>query len=210
MMMPLRCSKHPEAGQGRTLIMTIIPQKRCTTCQQEFPATREYFCTHPHGMYGVRSTCKPCQKAYDAAHASVKNERKKALRLSNPAIAERRREQERAYIHNNAEVVSERKKAYYDAHPEQRRTEAHRRRALVREVSGNHTAQDVIDQYKRQRGKCYYCKKKVGKIYHIDHIIPLSRGGSNDPSNLVVTCQTCNSRKHNKLPHEWPAGGRLM
>lgn len=34
----------------------------------------------------------------------------------------------------------------------------------------------------------------------IDHDIPVSQGGDNDPSNLVMLCQSCNSRKGNR-PH---------
>jgi 5-methylcytosine-specific restriction endonuclease McrA len=68
----------------------------------------------------------------------------------------------------------------------------------------------VQEQYKNQCGKCYYCHIKVGQTYHVDHIIPLSKGGSNGPENLVISCPRCNHRKQDKLPHEWPEGGRLM
>ncbi|SRR5258708_7584379 len=81
--------------------------------------------------------------------------------------------------------------------------------ARKRQAQGSHTAQDVQKQYERQKGKCYYCKRKLA-TYHVDHVIPLSRGGSNGPENLVIACPSCNSSKHNKLLHEWPKGGRLL
>lgn len=34
----------------------------------------------------------------------------------------------------------------------------------------------------------------------IDHYIPVCRGGTDDPSNLVVACNSCNSEKAGKLP----------
>jgi 5-methylcytosine-specific restriction endonuclease McrA len=34
---------------------------------------------------------------------------------------------------------------------------------------------------------------------HIDHIIPISKGGNSDPSNLQVLCRTCNLSKHDKV-----------
>ena len=33
----------------------------------------------------------------------------------------------------------------------------------------------------------------------VDHIFPLSRGGTNDPLNLQVLCRSCNSRKNNRV-----------
>lgn len=33
----------------------------------------------------------------------------------------------------------------------------------------------------------------------VDHIIPKSRGGTNDPANLQPMCRSCNSKKNNKV-----------
>lgn len=35
--------------------------------------------------------------------------------------------------------------------------------------------------------------------YHVDHIVPLHRGGTNDCSNLTLSCASCNSRKGSKI-----------
>jgi 5-methylcytosine-specific restriction endonuclease McrA len=55
---------------------------------------------------------------------------------------------------------------------------------------------------------CRYCGKKTrcGKnTRHIDHYIPLCRGGADDVHNLVVACPSCNSRKHKRMPEEFIA-----
>jgi 5-methylcytosine-specific restriction protein A len=40
--------------------------------------------------------------------------------------------------------------------------------------------------------QCAYCG---GLATTADHVVPRSRGGSDDPSNLVAACRRCNSRK---------------
>ena len=92
------------------------------------------------------------------------------------------------------------------------------RRARKNAASGTHTLQQIQELLKRQDYRCYYAacgrakfEKRSGRyVYHIDHVIPLSRGGSNDISNLVLACPVCNLKKHNKYPWEFPAGGRLL
>jgi len=41
------------------------------------------------------------------------------------------------------------------------------------------------------------------KTMHIDHIIPISRGGKTELNNLVVACGSCNENKRAKTPKEW-------
>ncbi len=39
-----------------------------------------------------------------------------------------------------------------------------------------------------QSGVCAYCESTLNGNYHVDHMIPLSRGGRNTWSNLAITC----------------------
>jgi 5-methylcytosine-specific restriction endonuclease McrA len=50
---------------------------------------------------------------------------------------------------------------------------------------------------KAQRHNCYYCgeKMKKGRGTAIEHLTPISRGGTNEWINLVYSCQSCNSKK---------------
>lgn len=78
------------------------------------------------------------------------------------------------------------------------------KRARKLENGGSHTVQDVADIFKSQRGKCAYCKKKVTMLNkHVDHIIAISKGGTNDRRNLQILCQRCNLRKHAKDPIDY-------
>ena len=46
-----------------------------------------------------------------------------------------------------------------------------------------------------QREACYYCGVNIARGYQLDHVIPLSKGGLHDWSNIVLSCRTCNARK---------------
>jgi hypothetical protein len=54
---------------------------------------------------------------------------------------------------------------------------------------------------------CAYCKETDGP-WCADHIVPLSRGGSNEPDNLVACCGPCNASKSDRLLSEWRGRGR--
>jgi 5-methylcytosine-specific restriction endonuclease McrA len=69
---------------------------------------------------------------------------------------------------------------------------------------------DLMSAIKARDGsRCRYCgiavnwadkRSALGGTY--DHVQPLSRGGQNDPINVVVCCRGCNSRKGNRLLSE--------
>ena len=49
---------------------------------------------------------------------------------------------------------------------------------------------------RRQDNTCVYCgHRRTARTLDIDHMTPVVRGGSNDPSNLQVICRPCNQRK---------------
>jgi hypothetical protein len=54
----------------------------------------------------------------------------------------------------------------------------------------------------RDNYTCRYCGDSPERMC-ADHVIPLSRGGSNDESNLVACCLPCNSSKSDRLLDEW-------
>lgn len=59
-----------------------------------------------------------------------------------------------------------------------------------------------------QRFRCWWCGALVSDDYHVDHRVPLSRGGTSDLGNLCASCPSCNLKKHDKMP--WEFCGRLV
>lgn len=56
------------------------------------------------------------------------------------------------------------------------------------------------DILKRDRFKCVICGRsaKDGVKLHVDHIIPVSKGGKTEYSNLRTLCDACNFGKRDK------------
>lgn len=62
---------------------------------------------------------------------------------------------------------------------------------------------------------CYYCGVELQKLSDpvrrvnadnrktIDHLIPVSKGGTNEESNLVIACRKCNNLKGDMMPYEF-------
>jgi 5-methylcytosine-specific restriction endonuclease McrA len=209
--------------------------KLCHKCGRYLPATTEYFYANKRYKEPFRSPCKEClgasvnkeekaayNKKYKETHKEELREYQRRYWVENK---ERKQEYKRArqeyftakhreYVEKNRDRVMANSRKWEIANRnkrnEQARTHAINRRLRKYRNGGKLSRSDIDTQYNRQKGKCYYCGEKVGKKYHVDHVVPLSRGGSHSPDNIVIACPTCNLRKNNKLPHEWLEGGRLL
>jgi 5-methylcytosine-specific restriction endonuclease McrA len=63
--------------------------------------------------------------------------------------------------------------------------------------------------YEHYGYRCCYCGKKFGtQDLNLDHVVPRSRGGPTDWSNIVTSCIPCNLKKANRVPKE--AGLKLL
>ena len=61
--------------------------------------------------------------------------------------------------------------------------------------------------FARDRYRCQYCGRAAAELkpresLTRDHLLPLSRGGTNDWTNVVTACSPCNTRKGNRMPAE--------
>jgi 5-methylcytosine-specific restriction endonuclease McrA len=61
--------------------------------------------------------------------------------------------------------------------------------------------------FARDHYSCQYCLRSQAELrarecLTRDHLVPISRGGTNEWTNVVTACSTCNTRKGNRLPEE--------
>ena len=96
------------------------------------------------------------------------------------------------------------------AHPDKRREQLAKRKArklsaLVEMTPEQRAAMARVyaAAANEKRVRCYLCGKWIpmGKR-HVDHIVPLSKGGKHMASNLAVACAFCNVSKNAKMPAE--------
>lgn len=110
----------------------------------------------------------------------------------------------------NKESARDRHRRWRSANIEKARTSCRNRRARKRQADGHHSEADAINIRKLQRDRCAYCKTRLHNSGELDHIIPLSKGGTNWPRNLQWLCQPCNSSKHARDPIEFSRANGLL
>lgn len=113
---------------------------------------------------------------------------------------EKRAEICRKYFLANKEKIYARDTVLRLAHPERATASRHKRRTKLQ------TSKFPIEQWKNLLklfgSHCPYCKTSGHKLT-VDHLVPVSAGGTNDIWNLVPCCKPCNSSKGAKDLNDW-------
>lgn len=171
------------------------------------------------------------QRQYSAQNREALRERARRYHRENREVLLRRqrqyyaehREEHSRYRRLHREEINEWQKRYLQSERGNLIKSAiiHKRRAQKKHIGGTLTAQHIQEKLKCQQYRCYYAdcgyarfERRHGRyIFHLEHTIPVSRteaGPRHDSNFVVLACPSCNLKKHNKLPHEWPEGNRLM
>jgi len=203
----------------------VAKEKRCPRCGECKP--RAEFYRNSSRKDGLSAYCKACIKEqcsdYYKRNKDACRERLKKWRSENPEKVAAQYARQRK---NNEQGYFERQRRYRERHKHQlfekgRRYRAEnkryflekaaQRRKLKKDTSdGTVTNAYLTSLLASQDYRCVYCKCDLndsGK--HLDHIVPLSRGGLHTASNVQWTCPTCNLSKGDLLEEEWIDARRL-
>jgi 5-methylcytosine-specific restriction endonuclease McrA len=117
---------------------------------------------------------------------------------------EHHRDNARSWAKNNRVRINEKRRLWRLRNPDLQKAHRAAHEGRRKAAAGDSfSAQEILAQYRRQHGRCYWCSRPVGDIWDVDHVVALSRGGANHISNIVIACPTCNRSKQAKLPHEF-------
>jgi len=125
------------------------------------------------------------------------------MKLWRKTNKEKLQEHRKSYYENNKEKEKENSKRYSAENPLSKRISEAKRRAQKNKSIENYDNDDVELLYIIQRGKCVYCQKDLTDNFEVDHMRPLSRGGSNGPDNIQLLCQKCNRSKWTDTHEEY-------
>lgn len=136
------------------------------------------------------------------------SERHKKKYLENPEYRQRRAEYSKRWAKNNPDKVHanylrrDKKKGdlarrkWREANRDKERATKLRRRA-----HGDVDDKTIRRVYNTHKHQCIYCGSS--KKLSIEHMVPVSRGGTNEFDNLALACLWCNTSKLNRLPLEY-------
>lgn len=188
--------------------------KTCSKCCTSKQA--EEFSKNRSNRDGLQQYCKTCVKISaakwyvanseksDAATAAWKkaNREKVSARkaASYKANLDKNKARMAAWYKANSEKVNAKSVARQKAHPEIYRIISQNRRSR-KILNGGKLSKDIAKRlYRLQKGKCPCCKLPLGDDYHMDHIMPISKGGANEDWNIQLLRKTCNLQKNSKHP----------
>lgn len=195
--------------------------KQCNKCKEI--KTLDNFRASPRGINGVRSDCRKCNnlsrqqwglnnkehiskrnKDWYAKNIDIKSKYDKEYRKTESG-KKSQRDGSKKYrqSENGKKNQAEGKKRYKKTLKGKISNKNYLHRRRINQKKGDVTNKELLELQQNSK-VCYWCNEPLkNKKVHIDHYIPLSKGGEHTLSNLVVSCAKCNQTKNAKDPIEF-------
>ncbi len=203
----LRFKNHGDPLGGGAFVFTRKVQIdsngeiRCPECERTLPTSE--FHKDNHSPSGFRARCKACHTSQvkNWYQKNAERQRKLALKRYADNIAKMRSRDKERY-----EKDKEKRLELASKHSQIRRARK-KSGAIDRGISKNRLRKIFGDN-------CYYCgiemnfapateRKYISNHATIEHIIPLSNGGTHTWENVVLACRSCNLSKGSKDESDW-------
>lgn len=139
------------------------------------------------------------------AKTKAASDRAYAKARVDPVAIAKNRANVAAHARATPERVNAANQKWRRQHPEQAAAIGKANCANRRAAPGKLTTAEVQMLRAAADSVCAYCLQLCVKPV-LEHVIPISRGGTNTPDNIVMACQWCNNSKGTKTPLEFLAG----
>jgi 5-methylcytosine-specific restriction endonuclease McrA len=182
--------------------------KVCTRCGEEKPL--EDFYKEKFGKFGRRSKCILCYKEISSGYSKKRwadgkrndpvraREARKRWAENN---SEYRKEYEKKYREDNKDILNAKRRSNYANNPEYKTyvlRYVHKRRTRINNAEGSFTPEEWLRLLECFGNRCLVLGCDNTDIT-VDHVIPISKGGSNTIDNLQPLCRHHNAVKHDKI-----------
>lgn len=152
-------------------------------------------------------------RAKNVDKVAEKNKARNAKRLLDPeplraaeraryaANAEKYRTKTRFWLENHPGYSTEKHREWRNANPDKSSANDRNKRARKRKAEGTHSAADIAEILRLQKGRCAICGLRLkSSDTTADHIVPVVKGGTNYRRNIQLACRSCNSSKRDRDP----------
>lgn len=175
--------------------------RECQQCKLWAPLSSYH--RDPSSPLGRKTTCATCRRAAERTrhhrNREANNARNRAYRVAH--LYELRAKEAKAYADNRAARIAK------------ATAQVHLRRARLA-ATPNDSGVTILALRNRDGDLCHYCGvtmvfasfkrgERPDNMATLEHLVPVSKGGSHSWSNCVAACWRCNISKSDRLPNEY-------
>jgi 5-methylcytosine-specific restriction endonuclease McrA len=150
--------------------------------------------------YAQRKRRKAPPKQRQKRNKMTREQRKLRKKAYRESCAEQIRTYNQAYYRSHEEYNRNRRKLYLQSHPEKFKVYYNVRRTRKTQAGGSFTFQQWEELKVYYSHTCLCCGRQEPDItLTVDHVTPISRGGTSNIDNIQPLCLSCNSSKKDNI-----------